>query len=41
MYINYKGKNYYWDLDRFKENLTQAGLFIGGVLCYVVGCILL
>lgn len=41
MYINYKGKNYYWDLDRLKENLIQTGLFVGGVLCYVVGCILL
>lgn len=39
MYINYKGKNYYWNTEQFKENLKQTGLFAGAILCYIIGCI--
>lgn len=37
MHIKYKNRRYYWDLDRLKENLFNASMFIGAVLCYIIG----
>lgn len=36
MYINYKGKKYYWDIDRMKENLFNAAMFVGAIACYII-----
>lgn len=41
MIILYKGKRYYWDIKRFKENMFNALMFIGGILCWIIGSIIL
>ena len=37
MYIKYNGKNYHWNIDRFKSNLFQLAMFAGAIGCLIVG----
>ena len=37
MYIKYNGKNYYWNLEKFKGNLFQLAMLVGVIICFIVG----
>ena len=37
MYIKYNGKNYRWNIDRFKSNLFQLAMFTGALVCFIIG----
>lgn len=36
MYIKYKDKKYYWDIERFKKNMFDAIMLISVIVCCII-----